>query len=57
MTKTDDLRLSYDQLSRVLDPASLPFETTDAIPPLSEVIGQPRALDAIEFGLAVDAPG
>ena len=57
MAITQELRLSHEHLSRVLDPASLPFETTDDVAPLSEVIGQPRALDAIEFGLAVDAPG
>ena len=45
-----------DQLRRHVDPAQLPASTTD-IPPLEGTIGQPRALDAIAFGLEMRAPG
>jgi lon-related putative ATP-dependent protease len=45
-----------DQLRRHVDPAQLPASTT-AIPPLEGTIGQPRALDAITFGLEMRAPG
>ena len=45
------------QLRRRLDPAELPFETTADVAPLTGTIGQPRALDAIEFGLEVATPG
>jgi len=42
---------------RWLDPAKLAFETTAEVAPLTGTIGQPRALDAIEFGLEVTTPG
>lgn len=45
------------QLRRVLDPASLGFKTTEEVDPLTETVGQPRALDALDLGLAVRAPG
>jgi lon-related putative ATP-dependent protease len=51
------LRLAPEQLRRRLDPATLPFETTEEVEPLAGTIGQPRALDAVEFGLAMGAPG
>lgn len=57
MANRTDLRLAHEQLTRTLDPASLPFETTTEVAPLAEVIGQPRALDAIAFGLAINASG
>ena len=56
-TLHERLALTPDQLGRALDPASLPFETTADVAALSAVIGQPRAIDAIEFGLAVNAQG
>ncbi|MFN8217743.1 MAG: AAA family ATPase [Solirubrobacterales bacterium] len=51
------VRLEPDQLKRSCDPASLPFETTAEVEPLAEPVGQPRALRAVEFGLAIEAPG
>ncbi|MGH7163767.1 MAG: Lon protease family protein [Planctomycetota bacterium] len=39
------------------DPASLPFATTADVEPVSGIIGQPGALDALRFGLEFDAPG
>lgn len=50
-------QLSPDVLRRRLDPASLPFGTTAELEPLEGTFGQPRALDAIEFGLEVVAHG
>ena len=44
-------------LSRPCDPASLTFETTDELPDLQDVIGQPRALRALELGSEVSGPG
>ncbi|HDH04516.1 MAG TPA: ATP-binding protein [Nitrospirae bacterium] len=35
----------------------LPFETTDEITPLTETIGQKRALSALKFGLDIDSHG
>lgn len=51
------LELRTDELRRTLDPNSLPFPTTAEVAPLVGTIGQPRALDAIEFGLGVETHG
>jgi predicted ATP-dependent protease len=40
-----------------IDPAVLPFSCTDEIEPPGTFIGQDRAVQAIEFGLDMDAPG
>ena len=41
-----------------LDPASLPFESTAELPPLKEIIGQQRALEAFRsHGLRSAEPG
>ena len=37
--------------------SELPFKTTDEISPLTETIGQQRALSALEFGLGIDSHG
>jgi predicted ATP-dependent protease len=39
------------------DPAGLPFETTSELDPLDEIIGQERAVEAIQFGMAIDRRG
>ncbi len=39
------------------DEASFAFETTDELPSRFEIIGQRRAIDAIELGVAVRARG
>src|SRR6185437_5951024 len=51
------LRLAPEQLRRRMDPSALPFQTTAEVMPLSGTIGQPRAIDAIEFGLEIDSRG
>ena len=51
------LELRPDELRRRLDPSQLPFETTAEVEPLVGTVGQPRALDAIEFGLGVETHG
>lgn len=51
------LEVPPERLRRRLDPALLPFETTAEVEPLVGTIGQPRALDAIQFGLDVETPG
>jgi lon-related putative ATP-dependent protease len=45
-----------DQLRRRVDPAQLPSSTAD-ISPLEGIFGQPRALDALSFGLEMRSPG
>jgi predicted ATP-dependent protease len=42
--------LEASELRRVVDPASLGFKTTDDLDPASGLIGQERALKAIQFG-------
>ncbi|MFB6286337.1 MAG: AAA family ATPase [Candidatus Bipolaricaulia bacterium] len=43
--------LSHDQLYRPCDPSIFHFDTTDEVAPLSAVIGQERAIQALETGL------
>ncbi|HOP48089.1 MAG TPA: ATP-binding protein [Desulfobacteraceae bacterium] len=40
-----------------LDQASLPFETTNDLEPLKEIIGQERGVEAFRFGMGIDKPG
>ncbi|MFN8474021.1 MAG: ATP-binding protein [Anaerolineae bacterium] len=51
------IELKAADVRRTVDPSCLPFESTADVAPLEGIIGQPRALDAIEFGLEVGAPG
>lgn len=53
----DQVALTPEQLRRRVDPSSLPFNSTAEVAPLESTIGQPRALDAIEFGLDVRNSG
>ncbi len=49
--------LSSGNLIRRCDPASLAFTSTDELPDLENVIGQPRAIRALELGSGVSGPG
>jgi hypothetical protein len=40
-----------------LDPATLPFATTDELEPLKEIIGQDRGVEAFKFGMGMNKPG
>lgn len=51
------VELTPEQLRRQLDAATLPFETTADVSPSRGTIGQPRAIDAIGFGLEMRAYG
>lgn len=42
------------QLYRRCDPGQFSFRTTDELEPLTDIVGQPRAIDAVQFG--VDIP-
>jgi lon-related putative ATP-dependent protease len=44
-------------LRRSCDPASLPFETTDALEDLDYALGQERAVEAIRFGVGIRRQG
>lgn len=50
-------QLDAGALRRVCDPDSLRFETTADLPALAEVLGQPRAVAAMEFGVGIASHG
>lgn len=51
-------RLTAEQVLRRCSPANFNFQHTGELEPLTEgIIGQPRAVEAMEFGLAMEAPG
>ncbi len=49
--------LPASALRRSCDPAVFDFETTAELPPLNEVLGQPRAVAALEFGVDIASQG
>jgi lon-related putative ATP-dependent protease len=49
--------VSLEQLRWRCDPNTLSFETTEAIEPCEEIIGQDRALEAIRVGLDINSIG
>jgi hypothetical protein len=49
--------LSLDQLYQITEPSQFKFETTNQVDELTEIIGQPRAVDAIRFGTGVQSDG
>ena len=55
--KTANLAVPADQLRYRCDPDSLGFSTTDEVPPLEGMIGQERALSALELALDITEPG
>ncbi len=48
-----DFIVPVSELRHVCDPAEFPFATTAEMKPREEVIGQVRAVSAIEFGLSI----
>jgi predicted ATP-dependent protease len=53
----DSLRVPLEELRLEYDPADLGFKCTDELVPLSEFIGQERAVSALQFGLGLKKPG
>lgn len=53
----DRLALAPEELRRRLDPAALDFESTAEVEPLRGTIGQPRAVEAVAFGLEIETFG
>lgn len=49
--------LKPEELRKTCDPASLGFETTAALPEISIGLGQTRAIEALQFGLRINADG
>lgn len=50
-------QVSAKDLTRTSDPALFSFKTTGELAPLDSVIGQERAVGAIDFGLNMKSPG
>jgi len=49
--------LSASALRRTCDPAQFDFETTDDLAPDTNVVGQSRAIEALQFGVGIDSKG
>ena len=49
--------LAPDRLARRTDPAVFTFSTTADLPPLEEVVGQDRAVEALSFGVEIRQSG
>ncbi len=53
----ETLKLKPEQLRRMCDLAQLDFGTTSDLEHKRQIIGQPRGVHAIEFGIDIDSPG
>ena len=54
---TDLKPVAPQALYRACDPALLDFETSDQLPPLEEIFGQVRAVEAVRFAIDIARPG
>lgn len=54
---TEKFKVPVSMLSPAIDPGQLGFEDTGELEPLSEIIGQERAVEALEFGLQMRSGG
>jgi len=50
-------RLPPERLYRVADLSALPFATTADLKPIDGLVGQSRALEALQFGTRIEKPG
>ncbi len=57
MTEPRGRAVPPERLRATFDPATLHFECTDELAPLSEFVGQPRGIRSLEFGLGLHKPG
>lgn len=53
----DKYRLTIDKLKKKVNPYEFEFETTEDLAPLEGIIGQERAVKALEFGLTIKRSG
>jgi len=49
--------LDAQSLYQRCDPSLFPFQTTSELPTDTEIIGQARAVDAVQFGIDIQRPG
>lgn len=57
MAPQEQYRVPPDRLRWTCEPETFPFATTAEIPPVENIIGQERAVRALDFGLTVQQPG
>jgi hypothetical protein len=50
-------KVPISQLRWRLDPTTIPFETTEDIKPLKEIVGQKRGVEAFRFGMGMNKEG
>jgi predicted ATP-dependent protease len=55
--EVDNLRVPPEELRLEHDPDSFTFDCTDELTPLSEFVGQDRAVRSLQFGLGLGRPG
>ena len=53
----DKFKVPVSMLSPLIDPGQFGFEDTSEVEPLTEIIGQERAVEALDFGLHMKSPG
>ncbi|MCB9514095.1 MAG: AAA family ATPase [Candidatus Krumholzibacteriia bacterium] len=53
----DSRRLSAEQLRWTCDESAFDFDSTKSVPALKEIVGQPRAIQSLEFGLKIQNQG
>jgi lon-related putative ATP-dependent protease len=53
----DQFRVPPEKLRRRLDPASLPFKSTEELTAHEGPLNQERAMEALRFGIGIDSPG
>jgi lon-related putative ATP-dependent protease len=55
--KLEEKAVPVEILRWRLDPATLPFETTENLEPLKDILGQDRGVEAFKFGMGIDKQG
>jgi len=55
--ESSNYRIPVEDLRWRLDPSTLPFDTTETLEPLKDIIGQQRGVEAFRFGIDMDKPG
>lgn len=53
----EKFKVPVSMLAPIIDPGQLGFKDTGELEPLTEIIGQERAVEALEFGLNMKSPG
>ena len=57
MPESEKLSVPPEELRLAHDPTTFTFECTDELTPLSEFVGQERAVRSLQFGLGLSKPG